>query len=252
MATVKSIIERAYTKVNGEYESLVEGSEDFRTYLNVLNQTMEAWATTPYVKWQSLYDYEYRLPDPVAADTFVYDIPDFDRIVLANTPFDSVYFTDTSGKNVAMYKMVNQALYDSSTSSDMCALLGGKLYIRSIKDNMVGTSIRLPVYLSPPQYTSGSQEVKVDSVTWLIAAMAAFICSSSPVPFIARNADRYETEATKWMKTMRDNNNHAQHLTIKRVGQSVDDQRFSSLSQAINAGVGAGGGSVDSIDGGTY
>lgn len=241
MSTVKEIIERAYTKVNGEYEPLSESSEDFRTYLNVLNQCLQDWANTPYVKWQSLYDYEYRLPTPVMQDTFVYDIPDFERIVLANSPFDSVYFVDENDTRIAMYKMTNQYLYDSSNATDICALLGGKLRVKSIKDTMIGTSIRLPVYILPPDYTTGSQSVAVDSVPWLIAAMSAFICSSSPVPFIARNADKYATEADRLMKTMRDNNNHAQHLTIKRAGQDVDDQRFASLSQAINAGVGAGG-----------
>jgi uncharacterized membrane protein (DUF106 family) len=47
--------------------------------------------------------------------------------------------------------------------------------------------------------------------------MAAFICSSSPVPFIARNADRYEKEAAVFMKEMRENNRRTQALMIKRL-----------------------------------
>ena len=47
MTTVQSIIEDAYTKVNGEYEPVAPGSDDFRTYLNVLNQSLETWAHTP-------------------------------------------------------------------------------------------------------------------------------------------------------------------------------------------------------------
>ena len=48
MTTVQSIIEDAYTKVNSEYEPVAPGSDDFRTYLNVLNQSLEIWAHTPY------------------------------------------------------------------------------------------------------------------------------------------------------------------------------------------------------------
>mgnify|MGYP007031250133 FL=1 len=81
--------------------------------------------------------------------------------------------------------------------------------------------------------------------------MAAFICDSSPVPFIARNADKYYKQAEPFMKAMRADNVRRQHLTIKRAGRPLE-QTYTSLSQAINAGVGVGGGNVDLIDGGTF
>ena len=94
MATVLEIINKAYTKVNGEYEAQISGSDDYNTYLSVLNQVMEMWAHTPYVKWQSLFDMTYQLPDVVAANTLQYDFPDMDRVVVGNTPLDYVYFVD--------------------------------------------------------------------------------------------------------------------------------------------------------------
>jgi len=251
MATVAQIIEKAYTKVNGEYEALSENGDDFKTYLNVLNQVMETWATTPYVKWQSLFDIDYTLADVVAADTFVYPIADPGSIIIGNTPFDSVYFVDGTGTIVKKYKMTDQALFDSTTVSDVCSIYADGLRLKSLSDDIIGTTIRLPAYIKPSAYTLGSQAVKIDSVQWLVTYMAAFICDASPVPFIARNADKFYKQAEIFMKTMRDNNRKRQHLTIKRAGQSVS-QSFANLSQAINAGVGVGGGGSEFVDGGEF
>ena len=246
MATVKQVIEKAYTKVNGEYELLAETSDDFITYLNVLNQVMEMWAHTPYVKWQSLFDMEYQLPDVVAADTLQYDFPDMDRVVVGNTPLDWIYFVDDSGGVVKKYKMVDQPTFQSSTAENICMLAADGLHLKSVSEDMVGTHIQLPAYLLPEAYTTGSQTVRVDSLPWLITSIAAFVCDSSPVPFIARNADKYYKQAEIYMKTMRSNNRHRQTLSIK----GTSNMQITSLSQAIAAGVGIGGGSFDIIDGG--
>lgn len=245
MTTVLQVIEKAYTKVNGEYEAVVESSDDFKTYLNVLNQVMEAWAHTPYVKWQSLFDMSYTLPDPVVLGQLQYSFPDMDRVVVGNTPLDSVYFV-IDGVVVKKYKMVDQAVFQSSDSPNICMLASDGLHLKSVADEIIGASMQLPAYLLPPVYTSGAQEVRIDSVTWLVISMAAFICDASPVPFIARNAKGFKEEAKDYMKTMRENNRHRQLLSIKRVG----NPEITSLTQAIEAGVGIGGGSFDDIDGG--
>lgn len=246
MATVKQIIEKAYTKVNGEYELVSESSDDFKTYLGVLNQVMEMWAHTPYVKWQSLFDMEYQLPDVVVADQLQYDFPDMDRVVVGNTPLDYVYFVDENGAVIKKYKMVDQALFQSSTAQNICMLASDGLHLKSVPEELVGAFIQLPAYLLPPVYTLGSETVRIDSVPWLVTSMAAFICDASPVPFIARNADKFYKQADIYMKTMRSNNRHTQLLSVKRVGSGS----ITSLSQAIEAGVGIGGGSFDIIDGG--
>ncbi len=249
MATVKTVIEKAYTKVNGEYEAMTESSDDFKTYLNVLNQVMETWARTPYVKWQSLFNINYELPDPVAAGDLIYPIAEADEIRVANSPFDNVFIMDDD-VIVKKYKLTDQALFQALNSGDVCAFMNGNLYFKNIPDEIVGYAIRLPAYVMPPLYTSGSQEVNVDSVSWLVTAIAAFICDASPVPFIARNADKFAKEATVMMKTMKDDNRHRQHLIIKRVNQVSGNSRFSSLSEAIDAGVGVGG--INGLDGGTF
>ena len=246
MATVREIIEKTYTKVNGEFETLVETSDDFKTYLNVLNQVMEQWATTPYVKWQSLFDMEYQLPDVVELDKLQYEFSDMDRVVVGNTPLDSIYFVDDSGGVVKKYKMVDQALFQSSTAQNICMLASDGLHLKSVSEELVGCHIQLPAYLLPPAYTAAVTTVRIDSVPWLITSMAAFICDASPVPFIARNADKFYKEAEKYMKTMRENNRHRQVLSIK----GTSNMQITSLSQAIAAGVGIGGGSFDIIDGG--
>lgn len=246
MSTVLDIINKAYTKVNGEYELQVEGSDDFKTYLSVLNQVLEMWAHTPYVKWQSLFDMEYQLADAVEADKLQYDFPDMDRVVVGNTPLDSVYFVDDDGGVVKKYKMVDQATFQSTTVQNVCMLASDGLHLKSVSEDLVGTHIQLPAYLLPPVYSSAATTVRVDSVPWLVTSMAAFICDASPVPFIARNADKYYKQADIYMKTMRENNRHRQTLSIK----GTNNMQITSLSQAIAAGVGIGGGSFDIIDGG--
>jgi len=245
MATVLEVINQAYTKINGEYEAQISGSDDYNTYLSVLNQVMEMWAHTPYVKWQSLFDMEYKLADVVAVDTLQYDFPDMDRVVVGNTPLDYVYFVE-DGEVIKKYKMLDQALFQATSATNVCMLASDGLHLKNVSDEIVGTSIQLPAYLLPPKYTSATETVRIDSVPWLVASMSAFICDSSPVPFIARNAEKFEKQAEKYMKTMRSNNRHSQMLSIKGTGSST----ITSLSQAIEAGVGIGGGSFDSIDGG--
>lgn len=122
------------------------------------------------------------------------------------------------------------------------------LHLKNVPMDLVGTFIKLPAYLLPPEYTSATEEVRVDSVPWLVTSMAAYICDSSPVPFIARNAEKYYKQAEMYMKTMRENNRHSQILSLKRTNKNT----ITSLSEAIEAGVGIGGGSFDSVDGGGF
>lgn len=248
MATVQQIIDRAYRKVNGEFEIQVEASDDWNTYLSTLNEVLEMWASTPYVKWASLFDMEYQLPDPVSADTLQYDFPDMDRVVVGNTPLDSVYFVDDNGVVMKKYKMVDQALFQATNAENICMLAADGLHLKNVPEDLVGTHIQLPAYLLPETYTSADDVVRIDSVPWLVISMAASICDASPVPFIARNADKYYKQADIYMKTMRENNRHRQILTIK----GTSSKTITSLSQAIAMGVGIGGGSFDNVDGGTF
>lgn len=220
MTLVKDIIEKAYTKVNGEYEAVVESSDDFKTYLNVLNQVMEGLAHTPYVKWQIFFDMEYDLPDPVVADTLSYTISDLNSVTIANSPFDHIFFMDGDGAIVAKYKLVDIAMFQSTSNTQVCAIAGNKLWLKATEDKIVGTTIRMPVYKDPAPYTTADQQVIIDSVPWLVAEMAAFVCDASPVPFIARNADKFYKQSAVFMKEMRENNKRQQLLIIKNLSGS--------------------------------
>jgi hypothetical protein len=214
MTTVKQVIEDAYTKVNGEYEPVIESSDDFKTYLNVLNQMRRAMAHTPFTKFQMFFNMEYDLPTPVANGVLSYTIPNASSITVANSPYDHIFFMSGSTV-VAKYKLVSIAVFQSTDNTQVCAVAGGKFYLKATEAKIVGTTIRIPAYVDPVPYTSASQEVVIDSVPWLVTAMAAFICSSSPVPFIARNAKDYAAEAKEFMKEMKENNKVTQNLIIK-------------------------------------
>lgn len=252
MATVKEIIESTYTKVNGEKETLLPASSDFNTYLEVLNICMDNWFHTPYVKWQSLYDMEYVLPEVVEEHKLVYNLPNVSEVIIANSPYDGIYFIkDDEVKD--KYTLLKPAMFEN-TNKLKSATATDKLYLKFVGEDIIGCAIRVPVYKKPEKYTNSTQEVKIDSIAWLISAMSAFICDSSPVPFIARNADKYAKEAQMYMKDMRDNNRRLQHLMITTTSK---DKRFGSLSAAIDAGFGVGGvigGGEDwtNLDGGEF
>jgi hypothetical protein len=220
MTTVKQVIEDAYTKVNGEYEPVIESSDDFKTYLNVLNQTRRALAHTPFVKWQMFFDMEYDLPDAVAAGVLSYTIPNASSITIANSPYDHIFFVNGSTV-VTKYKLVSIAMFQATSNTQVCAVANGKLYLKATEAKIIGTTIRIPAYVDPTPYTSATEEVIIDSLPWLITAMAAFICSSSPVPFIARNAKDYAAEAKEFMKEMRENNRLTQNLIIKSLSANT-------------------------------
>lgn len=224
MATVKDVIEKAYTKVNGEYEAVVESGDDFKTYLSVLNIVMGNLAHTPYVKWRIFFDMDFTLPDAVADGTLSYTIPNMSSLTVGNSPFDNVFFVDGTGKVVAKYKLVSIALFQDTDNTQVCTLAGDKLHLKATESKIVGTTIRIPVYKDPAPYTAGNEQVVIDSVSWLVTSMAAFICASSPVPFIARNADRYEKEAAIFMKEMRDTNKQMQALVIKSLNTPMQRQ----------------------------
>lgn len=221
MATVKTVIEKAYTKVNGEFEALTETSDDFKTYLNVLNQVMESLAHTPYVKWQIFFDMEYDLPDAVADGKLSYAIPTLNSVSIANSPYDHVFFVDGNGKVVDKYKMVDMAKFQATSNSRVCAIAASGLQLKEVDPKLIGTKIRLPAYKDPAPYTVGTQQVVIDSVPWLVTEMAAFICDASPVPFIARNADKFYKQSSILMKEMRENNRRNQALIIKSLSSSA-------------------------------
>lgn len=222
MALVKDIVEKAYTKVNGEYEALLETSDDFKTYLNVLNQMMEDLAHMPYVKWNIFFDLNYLLPDVVASNKLFYDVASLNGITISNTPFDHIFFVDAvTGVVVGKYKIVSVAQFQSTDNKSVACIAKGGLYLKEVASNLVGTKIRMPVYVDPPTYTLGNQVVVIDSVPWLVKAMAAFICDASPVPFIARNADKFAKQAEISMKEMKENNKRNQLLIIKTLNESA-------------------------------
>lgn len=218
-ALVSDVINKAYTKVNGEFETQVEGSDDWKTYLNVLNQVMDNLAHTPYVKWQIFFDPDFTL-GAVVNGTLSYEIPTPYGITIGNTPFDYVYFV-SGGQVVARYQIVDVAKFQSTSNTHVCAVSGTKLLLKATEDKIVGATIRVPVFKDPVPYTTGSQVVAVDSVPWLVASMSAFIADTSPVPFIARNADKFYKEAQIFMKEMRENNRRTQALVIKRLDATV-------------------------------
>lgn len=217
-ATVKDVIHDVYTKVNGEYEDLDVTSDDFRTYLNVLNQVVTQWVEMPYISWQSLFNMNFTLGH-VVKNTLMYSLPVEDsNFVIGHTPFDSVYFVDNSGKIVDKFTMVNQPIFDASSDDHICMTTGDTLVLKTTPDTIVGMTIKLPVYEYPQKYTKPNDEVRIDSLAWLTCEMAGFLCDSSPVPFISRNADKYHKQAEIYMKRMRDENNHAQHIVLTRIG----------------------------------
>jgi hypothetical protein len=166
----------------------------------------------------------------VVNDTLSYDIPNSGSLTLGNSPYDHVYFVDGTGAVVQKYKIVDVAMFQATNNTEVCAVAGGKLYLKSTPAAIVGTTIRVPAYTDPAEYTTAAEEVVVDSIPWLVTSMAAFVCDASPVPFIARNADKYAKEAAVYMKEIRDNNRKTQALIIKSLANPVQRTWFDVMN----------------------
>lgn len=215
-ATVMDVVNKAYTKVNGEFEAQVEGSDDFKTYLNVLNQIMDDLAHTPYIKWQIFFNPNFNV-GTVINNVLSYTITGMGGLTIGDSPFDYVYF-DLGGTVVARYKIVDAAMFQSTSNTQVCMVAGNSLYLKGTESKIIGATIRIPVYVDPTPYTTAAQTVTIDSIPWLVYSIAAFICDSSPVPFIARNADKFQKQADIKMKEMRATNRRNQALMIKKLG----------------------------------
>lgn len=230
--TVADVINKAYTKINGEFEAQVEGSDDWKTYLNVLNQVMDNLAHTPYIKWQIFFNPNFTL-GTVVNNTLSYAITGINGLTIGNSPFDNVYFVDGTGTVVKKYKIVDASMFQNTDNTQVAMVAGSSLYLKATEAAIVGTTIRLPVYADPTPYTLGSQNVVIDSVPWLVCSMAAFICDSSPVPFIARNADKYYKEAAIFMKEMRENNRRTQALMLKKLNATSASRTWNDVMNSM-------------------
>lgn len=206
------LINQIYAKVNGEYETIVENSDDFISYLNSINRKLIDWANEPDVKWKSLYNPDYLLETTVASDIGSYPIGNVKEF--GNSIHDNIYFINPQGEIVDTYKLVGVAGFEVDTTPKRATIAGNNLLLKTpIDDKLVGCKVRIPVYINPPLVSLPTDIPQIDSISWLIAACAADMSAASPVPFIARNAERFDKEADRAMLKMKQNNRISQAKT---------------------------------------
>ena len=206
--TTLELIKQIYAKVNGEYEAVAENTDDYTTYLNAINRKIMDWGEEPNIKWQSLFDPNFTLTERVALDKEFYQLDPEDKIAsTGNTVFDHVFLVDDSCKVKHKLKMVNQVQFDSEPNANFVTINSRGLQMRNpVSEGFVGLKIRVPVYLKPTLVKTSNDKPKIDSIPWLIAAVAEDMARQSPVPFIQRGADKFEEQAKNLMITMKKDN----------------------------------------------
>lgn len=200
----KDIIQQVYAKVNGEYEDVAIGSEDYNTYLNSINRKIMDWAYEEGVNWNSLFDPEHYLEGVVEESKEYYPVGDI------LNPQQSIYgyiYFEKDGEEVAKYQLVQPTRFEGNYEPQTATLTARGLRLHIPTDEaIIGARIRLPAYLRPIPMSKPTDVPQIDSVPWLIIASAADMCDASPVPFIARNAKSFREDANRIMIKLKQNN----------------------------------------------
>lgn len=235
--TINNLINRVNAVSKGEYEDIVENSDDWRTLLEIINHQISLLFSTPYTNWRILYDINYYANETVSISKTIYTLDDITDRVVDNSVNQHIYFTDNAGKIIGLGKLVDTDMYASDTSANIATVVGEELHVRNISPSVEGTRIRIPVYNSTPQYKKGSNLVSSIIAPWLIEASAAAVCDTSPVPFIARNNKRHAELANEILKRLIEINNSSQKPIIRPIDRVENNNiPMESLGQALFGG----------------
>ena len=165
------LVSTLFDEINQNYRGSddvapTEGTTDADSWLIVINQKKDQWATDPFESWSSLF-VERNLSATVVAgdDTYALDT-DFIRVS------DRIYVTDTSG-NKHHFLVIAPEERDIK---DGVYIVGHTLYFNGNTPTgtaLAGGTITVPGYYLPDDLTAFSDTVPVDDPHWLAKEVAA-------------------------------------------------------------------------------
>lgn len=198
----QTIVNEVNRKLNGEFEAVEFGSDDWNTIVSALNENIDLY--NRMADWRTSYNPNYNIGN-VTADT-QYKLKQALIANISGAARANVLFTDADGVILEKYKIVDQDIFDAADAQAPVATinsLGLQIKPKTAEDRIFGANIILPAYIAVKPITRVSDVVTTDDNYWLIVQTAADLAATSPVSFIARNYDDLNTQATRRLNAMK-------------------------------------------------
>lgn len=210
---IKDVVNKVSRKFNGEAENILPNTDDWNTIVSILNEGLDFWQRNPQgVLWQSTYE-DYELGEVTTDVSYPIDRDVVYTINQSNREF--IRFMDADGKLIDKYKLIPQDIFNSAEDDEKVATINGRgLQIKpqETDSKIFGCKIILPAFMVVSKFDAldATSEAEIDDPYWLVAWSAAQLASTSPVNFLSRNFDAFNTEADNRMQTMININRTAQ------------------------------------------
>jgi len=197
----QTIVNEINRKLNGEFELVEFGSDDWNTIVSALNENIDLY--NKMANWRTSYDPNYSIGN-VTTDT-QYRLKQASIANISGAARANVLLKDVNGVILDRYKIVDQEIFDTADTQDTVATinsLGLQIKPKTATDKVFGANIVIPAHIAVKPISKIGDIVITDDNYWLITQTAADLASTSPVAFIARNYDDLNTQATRRMKAM--------------------------------------------------
>ena len=208
----QTIVNEINRKVNGEFEIVEYLSDDWNTIVSALNENIDLYNKS--ANWRTLYDPKYSVG--TVSDSVFYTLKWNEIGAIDGSNRACVLFYNTDDVIIAKHKLVAQDIFDRSGDDDKVVTInknGLQIKPKVSTDKIYGCSIVLPVYRNVSKITKTTDKIAIDDNYWLIVKTASDLTSTSPVPFIARNFDIFDKQATSRMQAMKKANRTTQAST---------------------------------------
>lgn len=208
----QTIVNEINRKLNGEFETVVFGSDDWNTIVSALNENIDLYNKS--ANWRTSYDPMYSLG--TVDDSVYYRINWDDIAAISGSNRANVLFYDSNDEIVDEYKLVAQDIFDISDDLDKVVTINSKglqIKPKAATDTIYGCNIVLPVFKKVAPIVRETDTVDIDDNYWLVVKTASDLAATSPVAFIARNFEAYEKQAESRMKAMKKENRISQSPT---------------------------------------
>jgi len=205
----QTLVNKTNRKLNGEYEEIEFESDDWNNIVDALNYGIDLWNKAG--DWRSKYDPEYSIG--TVGDDIYYQIDNNEVNSISFSDRAMVVFKDSDGKVISRYKIVSQDVFDLANDNDEIATInmnGLQIKQKESTSSIYGCDIYLPVFHKEKPLTTKTQVCRVDDPYWVIDIAAADLAATSPVEFIARNAQGYIKSANNRMIVMKKDNRGTQ------------------------------------------
>lgn len=214
--TGSELLTQIYYAYRGKGASRVPAwsDEKAQTAIAIANRKKNEWATDANNRWASCFEVR-DIADPISTSTFTYDLDtDFfapsDYALVERTDGTLIEYPITIPQRRNTF---NQSLYISGRNPKKVS------FAQTIDAGLAGGTLKIPGYYLPPDITSESDEVTIDSPEWLVYITASELARND-----AAKDDQYVNlvnQANDLYRKMVDNNNGGAYLQTMTVTNNM-------------------------------